>query len=165
MAQARDIVRMHLAEQNLPGLSVAVGVGGEIVWAEGFGYADLESREKVTPETRFRIGSASTVLTSAAVGLLLEEAQLSLDENIRTYVPEFPEKPWPVTLRQVMAHTAGIRSDGGDEGPLLSARCDRPADALAHFGEHDLLFEPGTQYQIFELRLDPDERGGRSGVR
>lgn len=145
--RARDIVRRHLAEQNLPGLSVAVGAGGNIVWAEGFGYADLESHDKVTPGTRFRIGTASTALTSAAVGLLVEQGQLSLDESIRTYVPEFPEKPWPVTVRQVMAHTAGIRSDSGDEGPLLSAQCDRPIDALAHFGDRDLLFEPGTQYR------------------
>lgn len=145
--RARDIIRTHLAEQNLPGLSVAVGAGGDIVWAEGFGYADLESHDKVTPGTRFRIGTASTALTSAAVGLLVEQGQISLDENIRTYVPEFPEKPWPVTVRQVMAHTAGIRSDSGDEGPLLSARCDHPADALAHFGDRDLLFEPGTQYR------------------
>ena len=77
-------------------------------------------REKVpvSPETRFRIGTASTALTSAAVGLLLEKDRLKLDEKIQTYVPEFPEKQWPVTLRQVMGHVAGVRSDGGDEGPL-----------------------------------------------
>jgi serine beta-lactamase-like protein LACTB, mitochondrial len=64
----RQIVRAGLAEQNLPGLSVAVGAGGDIVWAEGFGWADLEKRVSVAPETRFRIGTASTALTSAAVG-------------------------------------------------------------------------------------------------
>jgi hypothetical protein len=66
--QARQIARADLVEQNLPGLSVAVGAGGEIVWAEGFGYADLEERVPVRPNTRFRIGTASTALTSAAVG-------------------------------------------------------------------------------------------------
>ena len=57
--QGRQIVRVGLAEQNLPGLSVAVGAGGDIVWAEGFGWADLENRQKVAPDTRFRIGTAS----------------------------------------------------------------------------------------------------------
>ena len=68
---------------------MAVGVGGDIVWAEGFGWADLENQIKVTPEMRFRIGTASTALTSAAVGLLLEKGRLTLDEKIQTYVPEF----------------------------------------------------------------------------
>ncbi len=118
--RGRQIVRTGLTEQNLPGLSVAVGVGGEIVWVEGFGWADLEGKVPVTPGTRFRIGTASTALTSAAAGLLLEKGRLTLDEKIQTYVPEFPEKPWPVTVRQLMGHMAGVRNDGGDEGPLLS---------------------------------------------
>ena len=77
------IVRAGLTEQNLPGLSVAVGAGGEIVWAEGFGWADLENRVPVAPNTRFRIGTASTALTSAAVGLLLEKDRLKLDDEIQ----------------------------------------------------------------------------------
>jgi serine beta-lactamase-like protein LACTB, mitochondrial len=145
--QGRRIVRASLIEQNLPGLSVAVGAGGDIVWAEGFGWADLENHVPVAPDTRFRIGTASTALTSAAVGLLLERNRVSLDEKIQTYVPEFPEKQWPVTLRQLMGHMAGIRSDGGDEGPLFSVRCERPVDALPYFKDRSLLFEPGTKYR------------------
>lgn len=145
--QGRQIVRAALAEQNLPGLSVAVGAGGDIVWAEGFGWADLEKRVPVSPEVLFRIGTASKALTSAAVGLLLEKGRLDLDDVIQTRVPEFPEKEWPVTLRQMMGHLAGIRNDGGDEGPLLSARCERPVEGLKAFAERSLLFEPGTQYR------------------
>jgi CubicO group peptidase (beta-lactamase class C family) len=96
---------------------------------------------------RFRIGTASTVLTSAAVGLLLEKGRLKLDDEIQTYVPEFPDKQWPVTLRQLMGHVAGVRNDGGDEGPLFSVRCERPVDALQYFKDSKLLFEPGTQYR------------------
>jgi serine beta-lactamase-like protein LACTB len=145
--QGRQIVRAGLTGQSLPGLSVAVGAVGEIVWAEGFGWADLEDRAKITPDTRFRIGTASKALTSAAVGLLLEKGRLKLDDEIQTYVPEFPKKQWPVTLRQLMGHLAGVRNDGGDEGPLLSARCERTVEALQHFAERSLLFEPGTQYR------------------
>src|SRR5918994_6092202 len=122
--QGRQIVRAGVTEQNLPGISVAVGVGGDIVWAEGFGWADLENRQKVAPDTRFRIGTASTALTSAAVGLLLEKGRLKLDEEIQTYVPEFPKKQWPVTLRQLMGHTAGVRRDAGDE-ENVTAHCER----------------------------------------
>jgi serine beta-lactamase-like protein LACTB len=145
--RARQIMRAGLAEQNLPGLSVAVGVGGDIVWAEGFGWADIETRVGVTPHTRFRIGTASNVLTSAAVGVLLEKDRLKLDEAIQTYVPQFPKKQWPVTLRQLMGHMAGIGTDSGDDGPLFRQRCERPVDALQHFADGELVFEPGTQHR------------------
>lgn len=147
VAQARPIVRAALAGQNLPGLSVAVGAGGDIVWAEGFGWADLDKRVAVKPEMRFRIGTASTALTSAAIGLLLERGRLKLDDEIQTYVPEFPDKQWPATLRQLMGHVAGVTNDGGDEGPLFSVRCQRPLDALQYFKDSALLFEPGTRYR------------------
>lgn len=145
--QGRQVVRAGLSEQNLPGLSVAVGIGGSIVWAEGFGWADLGKRVPVAPDTRFRIGTASVALTSAAVGLLLEKGRLTLDDEIQAHVPAFPQKEWPVTLRQLMGHVAGIRTDGGDEGPLFSAHCERPVDALQHFASRALLFEPGTRYR------------------
>jgi CubicO group peptidase (beta-lactamase class C family) len=147
VTRGRQIVRAGLTDQNLPGLSVAVGVGGDLVWAEGFGWADLENRVPVAPETRFRIGTASMALTSAAAGRLIEEGRLDLDAVIQQYVPSFPGKPWPVTLRHLMGHVAGIRNDGGDEGPLLSKHCERPADALRDFGDSPLLFEPGTRYR------------------
>jgi serine beta-lactamase-like protein LACTB, mitochondrial len=145
--QGRQAVRAALTEQNLPGLSVAVGAGSDIVWAEGFGWADLENLLKVGPDTRFRIGTASTALTSAAAGLLLEKGRLKLDDEIQTYVPAFPRKQWPVTVRQLMGHLAGVPNDGGDEGPLFSTHCERPVEGLQAFAERPLLFEPGTRYR------------------
>ena len=132
---------------NVPGLSVAVGIGGDVVWAGGFGWANLESRQPVTPDTRFQLGTASTLLTSAAVGLLLEKERLNLDEEIQATVPEFPRKRWPVTLRQLMGDTAGLSADARAEGPLSRLRCERPVEAFQHFGDSDLLFEPGTRYE------------------
>lgn len=145
--EGRQKVLAALTEQNLPGLSVAVGVGGDIVWAEGFGWADLDARVPVTPQTRFRVGTASTALTSAAVGLLLDSGRLHLDERIQTWVPAFPEKQWPVTLRQLMGHVAGVSNDSGDEGPLLSTACGRAVEGLAVFADEPLLFEPGTRFR------------------
>jgi CubicO group peptidase (beta-lactamase class C family) len=146
VGRARQIARAGLTAQNLPGLSVAVGVGGEIIWAEGLGWADLETHAPVAPEMRFRTGGVSMALTSIIVGLLLEKNRLRLDDEIQKYVPTFPKKPWPVTLRQLMGHQAGIRVDGGDEEPL-SERCAQTIDALPRFAERPLLFEPGTQFR------------------
>jgi serine beta-lactamase-like protein LACTB len=144
--QGRQIVRAHVLEKNVPGVSVAVGISDTVVWAEGFGWADLENRVKVAPDMRFRIGTASTALTSAAVGVLLERGRLQPDAAIQTYVPGFPEKQWPITLRQLMAHVAGLKNDGGDEGPLFGVHCERPSEALSHFAAAPLLFEPGTRF-------------------
>jgi serine beta-lactamase-like protein LACTB, mitochondrial len=145
--QGRQAARATLVKQNLPGLSVAVGTGGDIVWAEGFGWADLEKQSPVAPGTRFRTGGASIPLTSAAVGLLLEKERLNLDAEIQKYVSAFPEKQWPVTLRQLMGHVAGVRGDGGDEEPLFAQRCDRTTDALQAFSQPPLRSEPGTKYR------------------
>ena len=144
---ARQLVRADLVERNLPGLSVAVGVGRDIVWAEGFGFADLDNQVAVKPETRFRIGTASKALTSAAAGLLMEKGRLDLDKEIQTYVPEFPKKQWPVTLGQLMGQVAGVPTDSGDEGPLFGQHCTRPVDALEFFAGDPLWFEPGTRYR------------------
>ena len=144
--QARPLVRAALTTQNLPGVSVAVGAGGEIVWAEGFGYADLEKKATVTPKTQFRIAEVSIPLTSAAAGLLVEKGRLNLDSVIQKYVPEFPEKQWPVTVRELMGHVAGVRNDAGDEEPL-SERCPRTVDGLQRFAGDPLRFEPGTRFR------------------
>src|SRR6185436_25670 len=143
--QGRQIARAGLVRQNLPGLSVAVGVGSDIVWAEGFGWADMEKRVPVAPGMRFRIGHTSNALTSAAVGLLLEKGRLRLEDEIQTYVPEFPRKQWPVTLRQLMGNVAGVRHYEGKED-MPTAHCDRAIEGLKRFADDRLRFEPDTQY-------------------
>ena len=156
--QSRQRVRVSVAAQNLPGLSVAVGVDGAIVWAEGFGWANVENQVPVTPRTRFRAADASRALTSAAVGLLLEKNKVQLDDPIQVHVPEFPGKAWPVTLRHLMAQVGGVTDYRGEE-PLsadiisdearLVGRCERTVDALKmdDFAQRELLFEPGTDYR------------------
>jgi serine beta-lactamase-like protein LACTB, mitochondrial len=155
--RGRQIMRAGISQENLPGLSVAVAVGDEIVWAEGFGWTDIQSQRLVTPGTGFRVADASKTLTSAAVGLLLEKDALHLDDEIQVHVPEFPKKQWPVTLRQLMAEVAGVTTDHGGEAPLSNpssgegsrARpCERTVDGLQldDFANRELLFQPGTQH-------------------
>lgn len=142
--QAHQMALDGLTEQNLPGLSAAAAIGPELVWAEALGYADLELRTPVKPHMRFRVGDASMALTSAAAGLLIEQRKLSLDDEIQKYVPAFPKKASPVTIRHLMAQQSGIRGDAGDEESL--EHCDRTLDALDRFAKDDLRFDPGTRY-------------------
>lgn len=67
--RARELVRAAVLAQNLPGVSVAVGAGGAIVWAEGFGWRDVGTRTPVTPDTRFNIGTAASVVATASARL------------------------------------------------------------------------------------------------
>jgi CubicO group peptidase (beta-lactamase class C family) len=145
--QGQKIARARLVEQNLPGLSVAVGVAGEIVWAEGFGWANLEHRVPVSPAMRFRIGHVSKALTSAGVGLLREQGRLHLDEEIQTYVPAYPKKQWPVTLRQLMAHVGGVHHYRDTEwGDKPTAPCERASDGVHSFANDPLMFKPETRH-------------------
>lgn len=141
----RVVLDSLLQATGIPGLSVAIGVDGEIVWSEGFGFADLENRVAVTPLTKFRIGSVSKPVTSIAVGRLVEQGRLDLDAPVQTYVPAFPEKPWPITTRLVAGHLAGIRHYRGAE--FESAKhYATVAEGLTIFASDSLLFEPGTRW-------------------
>ena len=147
--ESRRLAHALLLEENLPGLSVAVARDGEIVWTEGFGWADLEVRMPVTPRTKFRLGSVSKTLTAAAVALLHERERIDLDAPVQTYVPAYPQKPWTVTTRQLMGDIAGvhrIRGDNNDNPP--GGQCASLDEALATFGDEPLLFEPGTRYRF-----------------
>lgn len=143
--RARALILDSLQAAQIPGVSVSVSVGGTTVWSEGFGFADLEQKVPVTPETRFRIGSISKSLTAAALCLLYEAGKISLDTVIQAYVPDFPAKKYPVTLRQLAGHIAGIRHYRGAE-MLLSRRFSTVAEGLEIFRDDSLLFEPGTRF-------------------
>ncbi len=144
VARARAIVCDQLAGK-IPGLQVAVAVGGKVVWSEAFGYADLAREVPVTAETQFRIGSVSKPLTAAAVALLYEQGKLDLDAPVQRYVPSFPDKGYPITTRQLAGHLAGIRHYRGDEF-LLNRHFDTVLEGLAIFQGDLLLSPPGTKF-------------------
>ncbi len=145
IAHARLLAQAMADESRTPGLSLAVGVDGEIVWSQGFGYASVEQRTPVWEETKFRIGSISKPLTAAAVALLYEQARLDLDAPVQRYVLTFPEKRWPITTRQLAGHLAGIRHYR-DQEFLGNQRYPTVLDGLKIFQDDTLLFEPGTRF-------------------
>ncbi|MBT8398369.1 MAG: beta-lactamase family protein [Gemmatimonadetes bacterium] len=143
--RSRALILEIMEGQGVPGASIAVGLGDEIIWSEGFGWASLENRVPVTTLTKFRIGSVSKTVTASAVGLLIERGQLDLDAPVQVYVPDFPEKRWPVTTRQLGGHTAGVRHYRGLE-MLSSRRYPTVESGLEIFAGDTLLFEPETDY-------------------
>ena len=135
-----------MAANNIPGLSVAVSIEGQVVWSEGFGYANIETGTPVTPATKFRIGSVSKSLTSVAMGILIDEGRLDLDVPVQRYAPSFPEKAkGAITSRLVGGHLAGIRHYRGMEN-FSSRKYLTVTDALGIFKDDTLQTPPGKAY-------------------
>lgn len=141
--QLLDSIRLA---QEVPGIDAAVAIDGKIIWSKGFGFADLEHEVKVIPGvTRFRIGSVSKPLTAAAMGKLMDAGKIDLNESVYTYLPDFPRKKYPITLKQIGGHIAGIRHYRGNEF-LMNKRFNSVTSSLSIFKDDSLLFEPGTNY-------------------
>lgn len=96
-------------QRGIPGLSLTVAVDGKIVYSEGFGYADLEERVPAWTTTKFRIGSISKPLTAVGLMELVEAGKVDLDAPVQKYVPSFPDKGSPITVRMVASH---LRASG-----------------------------------------------------
>lgn len=144
--EGRALARTLLAEEKLPGLSVAVAVEGEVVWAEGFRWADIERETPVTPQTRFRIGAVSELFLATAAGILVDQGRLDLDAPVHGLVPAFPEKAWPVTTRHLLSHTGGLRPHRG-EGGILRGQCADADSRVAAFAAQPLVSTPGSEHR------------------
>lgn len=144
--RARQVLTDTMRALGAPGASITVMLDGRVIWSEGFGLADVEQQVAATPHTVFRIGSVSKPLTAAALGFLVQQGKVNLDAEIQQYVPSFPRKRYPITVRQVAGHIAGIRHyrDGEFEN---QKHYNTVLEGLAVFSADSLLFEPGTRYQ------------------
>lgn len=142
---ARELIEQKMRDQHIPGFVAGVYSDGQVQWAEGFGYADVEHRAPVWPSTRFRIGSVSKSFTAAALGRLVEEGRIDLDLPVQRYVASFPEKRAPVSTRHLAGHLAGIRHYRGDEF-LSNQAYGSVSEALEIFAGDTLLWAPGTAY-------------------
>ena len=112
--ETADLDRVFSAYQgsNSPGCAVGVNAPGHDTWTAAYGMADLEHAVTNTSATVFEAGSVSKQFTAAAVLLLVERGQISLDDNIRKYFPEIPTYERPITIRELLNHTSGLRDWG-----------------------------------------------------
>lgn len=92
-----------------PGAALAIIKDGEIFYERGYGVADLERNIIMTANSIFDIGSCSKQFTAACVALLAQEGKISLDDDVRKFIPEMPRYERPITVRHLIHHTSGIR--------------------------------------------------------
>lgn len=143
--QINGVIKSQMSKAKIPGLSLAVVTDLKLRWENGYGTADLENSVPATPDTMYRLASITKSMTAVSVMQLVEAGKLDLDAPIQRYVPAFPKKPWPVTARRLLTHTAGIRTY--KKGEMESTRCyPTLTEALNVFKNDPLEYEPGTSY-------------------
>jgi serine beta-lactamase-like protein LACTB len=159
------LVSGEMSRLNVPGLSVAVANRDGLCLTAAYGLADIENNVPTKTATIFRLASLSKAVTAIAAMQLSERGQLDLDAPIQKYVQSFPEKPWPITTRQLLVHQAGIRHYA--EGELANPRhFESLTESLQLFRDSPLLHEPGTKalYSSYGYNLVGCAIEGASGV-
>ncbi len=141
------VKEVHDKQRNV-GVTAALLVGGELVFSEALGYADLEHRVAATSETRFPIASLTKPFTGAALVKLHEEGRIDFDAPIQRYVPSFPEKDGgAITLRLLAGHLSGLRHPQAIRTPALYAtHFEDVVAALELVKEDSLLAAPGSRF-------------------
>jgi CubicO group peptidase (beta-lactamase class C family) len=138
-------VSAEMARQGIPGLSIAIGQGGQVRFTNGYGFSDLENAVPAKAATVYRLASVSKPMTAVAVLQLVERGSLDLDAPIQRYVASFPEKAWPVTARLLLGHLGGVRHYRDDE-PANTRPYGSATEGLALFRDDPLVVEPGTRF-------------------
>lgn len=142
----RALVTKFLEGHHAPGATFAIGLDGRIAWTEGFGFADLENRVRATPNTAYRSASIGKPMTATVAMQLRERGELDIDAPIQRYCPAFPEKPWPITSRELLSHTSGLRAPNDDDELYGTRHFARVSDALTLFARDSLVLPPGTDF-------------------
>jgi CubicO group peptidase (beta-lactamase class C family) len=156
----RASIPKMMDEQKVPGLAIALLVGGKLIWAEGFGVTDTTSNRPVTPDTTFSVQSISKTYTATAVMAAVAEGRVALDEPITTYLPSFtvhsrfeddPQRK--ITLRLLLSHHAGFTH----EAPVGNNHDDDTRSFQAHvrsISDTWLKFPVGQRYSYSNLGID-----------
>lgn len=149
MAHAVDQLFAHWARPDSPGASIAVIQNGKIIYSHGYGAANLEYGVPNTPATVFHLASVSKQFTAFTIYLLAHDGKLSLDDDVRKYVPKLHDFGKLITIRQLLHHTSGVR----DQWNLLALAGWRLDDEITDddvarllFQQTELNFAPGDQF-------------------
>ena len=140
------MIQVEMANQSLPAVSIALVDDRQVVWAQGFGFADPKQKVPATAETIYRVGSVSKLFTDTALMQMVEKQQVDLDAPVKRYLPDFnPANPFgkPITLRELMSHRSGLVRE-----PLVGNYFDSTEPTLKATVESlnatSLVYAPGT---------------------
>ena len=142
------VVRQQMAENKIPGVSLAVLRNGKMLLLKSYGLANVEHQVPVKPETIFQSGSMGKQFTAAAVMILAQENKLSLDDKISKYFPDTPASWKDITIRHLLTHTSGL----GDYPSDIDLRRDYTEEEyFASFKKAPLDFAPGSSWNYSNI--------------
>lgn len=151
VAEAYQKIGLFCTINYVPGLTVAVSIDNQLVWADGFGYSSYELKTKTSPAHKFRIGQVSELITSLTAAKLYEEGKLKIDQPVSELLPELSQKKASYTIHQLGAHASGIRAEKTAAGKGNSINFET---LIPSFVNDSLLFEPGNYTSHTELGFD-----------
>ena len=147
-----EFVLRQMQRDRIPGMTVGFAKD-DYVWVKGFGYADLENKTPAKPESSYQTASILKGMTAVAILQLVELGKINLDAEVRTYVPYFPRKKFPITIRQLLAHQGGI-SHYKNQWEKFVKEPKTTKETIAIFADYDLVAEPGTKFSYSTYGYD-----------
>ena len=148
------LIQKEMKKNSIKGLSVALVDDQDLVWAEGYGFADEKKGIRATPRTLYRAGSISKTMTATAIMSLAEKGRIDLAASITTYLPEFSVKSrfegsLPITIKQILSHHSGLPKDllwdfESENPPSLGEIIDRLATQY-------VCYPPETRFQYSNI--------------
>ena len=121
-----SLVKSEMQKQNIPGISIVVIRDGKIAYVQGYGFANIEHKVAVKPETIFQSGSVGKQFASFAIMLLVEDGKISLDDKLTKFFPDAPFSWDSITVKNLLTHTAGF----GEYADDFNYRADYTEDSL-----------------------------------
>jgi CubicO group peptidase (beta-lactamase class C family) len=146
---AVDEIFADLTKPGSPGCALGVYRDAKIIYAKGYGLANLEENVAITPSSVFDIGSTSKQFTAASILLLEKQGKLSVNDDVRKYIPELPDYGKKITILQLLNHTSGLRDYLAlmDLAGINTDSVTTDDDALALVARQKALnFEPGSEW-------------------
>src|SRR5215813_7016401 len=117
--QIDDYIKQAMQKRRIPGLALAVVKDGQVIKAQGYGVANLETETPVTPETVFELASVTKQFTATAIMILVEEGKVNVDDRISKYLESTPDSWKNITVRHLLTHTSGLPTLGKDFRSLV----------------------------------------------
>jgi len=144
----------QIAYRGLPGIAVGVVSDQQLVWAKGYGFANVQAKLPMTPATRFRMASHSKLFTATAIMQLREQGKLRLDDPVSTYLPWFKAQPagdddGPITIEQLLSHSSGLQREAGDH--WTSYEFPTAEELRTMFADRKAAFAPAVRWKYSNL--------------
>jgi D-alanyl-D-alanine carboxypeptidase len=149
-------IRAQLAYRGLPGVAVGVVSDQQLVWAKGFGFADVEAKTAMTPDTKFRMASHSKLFTATSIMELRDQGKVRLDDPVSKYLPWFKVKPAepddpPITIEELLTHSSGLSREAGSH--WTDFRFPDAHEVQTYIETSQAIYSPQVRWKYSNLAL------------